>query len=123
MGTETQPTTVVDRELPPVLESVPVARELVVRSVPPVLRDSAALVVSELVANGVKHGAGPVHVRVDAGSDAVRITVHDAGGLRVGRSDGYGLHIVRRLSRSVHVDQGPHGTTVTAVLDAATHVR
>ena len=52
--------TVVDRELPSVVESVPYARDLVAWSVPPALRHDVALVVSELVANAVKHGSGPI---------------------------------------------------------------
>ena len=52
-------------------------------SVPPALRHDVALVVSELVANAVKHGCGPVGLRVDvseaADATTVRIAVHDEG--------------------------------------------
>jgi anti-sigma regulatory factor (Ser/Thr protein kinase) len=41
--------------------------------------DLAELVVSELVANALRHGAGPIEVRLSRGPGALRIEVHDEG--------------------------------------------
>ena len=82
------------------LESVPYARDLVVCSVPADVRRNVALVVSELVANAVKHGSGPVGLLVETDGRAVRIAVRDAGPApRVDGGDGFGLQIVDRLAR------------------------
>ena len=114
MSTEVQLTTVVDRELPPVLESVGVARELVACDVPVSVRGDVALVVSELVANAVKHSSGPIGVRVEVGADRVRVSVRDGSPTPLGPSDGYGLRIVEHIACEFGVRTDPHGKTVWA---------
>jgi anti-sigma regulatory factor (Ser/Thr protein kinase) len=112
---ETQ--TLVDLELPSVLESVPYARDLVVSGVPAALRRSTALVVSELVANAVKHGSGPVGLHVETDGTRVRIAVRDATpALDAVRGDGFGLHIVEHLAVETGVDHHESGKTVWAEL-------
>jgi two-component sensor histidine kinase len=112
---ETQ--TLVDLELPSVLESVPYARDLVVCSVPASMRRNVALVVSELVANAVKHGSGPVGLRVESDGTLVRIAVRDAtAALSAARGDGFGLHIVGHLAVATGVDHHESGKTVWAEL-------
>jgi anti-sigma regulatory factor (Ser/Thr protein kinase) len=112
------PRTLVDLELPPVLESVPYARDLVSCRVPPAVRRNVELVVSELVANAVKHGSGPVGLKVDANGSRVRIAVHDgAPKIGDGRGDGYGLRIVAQLASATGVDSSATGKTVWADLE------
>jgi anti-sigma regulatory factor (Ser/Thr protein kinase) len=41
--------------------------------------DLAELVVSELVANALRHGAGPIEIRLSCGPGALRVEVHDDG--------------------------------------------
>jgi anti-sigma regulatory factor (Ser/Thr protein kinase) len=41
--------------------------------------DLAELVVSELVANALRHGAGPIEIRVSCGPGGLRVGVHDEG--------------------------------------------
>jgi two-component sensor histidine kinase len=107
--------TLVDRELPSVLESVPYARDLVVGSVPAEIRRNVALVVSELVANAVKHGSGPVGLLVETDGRAVRVAVRDAGPApQVASGDGFGLQIVERLARTTGVDRHEAGKTFWA---------
>jgi anti-sigma regulatory factor (Ser/Thr protein kinase) len=109
----------VDRELPPVLESVPYARDLVVHDVDASLRRDVALVVSELVANAVKHGSGPIRLVVEVHGASVRIAVRDAGPVPDSdRGDGYGLHIVERVAVESGVDRHDQGKTVWAELVA-----
>lgn len=64
--------------------AVPVARHYVVEvlaDLPADLTATAALLVSELAANAVLHGAGPFEVSVVCGADlrSVRVEVIDAG--------------------------------------------
>jgi anti-sigma regulatory factor (Ser/Thr protein kinase) len=109
----------VDRELPPVLESVPYARDLVMHGVDASLRRDVALVVSELVANAVKHGSGPIRLVVEVEDESVRISVRDAGPLSDGEpGDGYGLHIVERVAVATGIDRHDQGKTIWARLAA-----
>ena len=41
--------------------------------------DLAELIVSELVANALRHGAGPIQVRLSCGPGGLRVEVHDDG--------------------------------------------
>lgn len=86
------------------------------------LVDVLQLVVSELVTNAIKHGAGPItlRLRADEGADEVVLGVHDHGGLlpeRRGGPDhvphGRGLGIVEQVARSWEVlRDGAGGKTV-----------
>jgi anti-sigma regulatory factor (Ser/Thr protein kinase) len=64
--------------------------------------DDAALMVSELVTNAVRHGAGEVTMHVGLAPDKLVVEVHDHGAemphLRTADLGGWGLHIVDRLS-------------------------
>jgi PAS domain S-box-containing protein len=66
---------------------------------------SAELVVSELVANAVMHGWGPVLLRLDDTDDGLRIEVEDENPVppvatdgHLGRVGGFGMQIVERLA-------------------------
>lgn len=88
----------------------------------------AALIVSELVTNAWRHGAGQVSVRAAIGADgAIQVLVRDAApGLpRVAAADdsqvgGWGLQIVEHLASAWGVDPDPVGKTVWAVVPRAT---
>jgi anti-sigma regulatory factor (Ser/Thr protein kinase) len=87
------------------------------------LRD-AQLLVSELVANAVRHGGSsgaPVNVSVGASAQTMRVEVTDAGAgfdpTRLAppsseRAGGWGLPIVAALARRWGVEHG-HGTATT----------
>lgn len=91
------------------------------------LRD-AQLLVSELVANAVRHGgpaATPVALRVHAAPQVMRVEVADHGpGFEPARlrtpqrsqAGGWGLHIVRSLAHRWGVDRDPQ-TTVWFEID------
>ena len=81
-----------------------------------------ALVISELIANALKHGfpegrAGRITVSLRGGDEGCVITVADDGVGARGRPDGLGLTIVRLLCQQLHAtleadDSGP-GRRVT----------
>jgi anti-sigma regulatory factor (Ser/Thr protein kinase) len=100
---------VLDQEIPPVLESVPYARDLVAHRVPPARRREVSLVVSELVANAVKHGSGPIGLRVEVHADHVHIAVRDACSTPPAARDGYGLRIVEQLAARSGVEHHAGG--------------
>ncbi|MET9257661.1 ATP-binding protein [Streptomyces sp. NPDC048182] len=83
--------------------------------------EATQLVVSELVTNAVKYGAGPIELCLAVERGALSVTVRDgdptlpaprpADPERVGQ---HGLEIVAALSESVDIRPEPHGKRVTA---------
>src|SRR4051794_1090994 len=65
---------------------------------------SANLMVSELVSNACRHGAGRIELTVHSGTEGVRATVHDEGTGTIATPDprplrgGWGLMLVDRLA-------------------------
>jgi anti-sigma regulatory factor (Ser/Thr protein kinase) len=106
-------------------------RALVAGSDSPEYADLAELVVSELVANALRHGAGPVQVRLCRAPGGLRIEVHDEGAGRPVRCHaadydecGRGLELVDDLITplggargTIDDDCGP-GKSVYVVLPA-----
>src|SRR5262249_32795505 len=99
-------------------------RAYLAERVPPNLADDAALVLSELATNALRHGLGEVVVRASIDGDgAVQLSVTDSGDdlpamqpvdpTRVG---GLGLRIVDQLSAEWGVAPFPGGKTVWATL-------
>ena len=94
---------------------------------PPTLVEDVELVVSELVANAVRHGAGTITLVLALLPDGVRVAVADQGpgaptlvdaGLE--RTDGRGLALVDRLAAEWGVDRLPDGgKEVWCVVSAA----
>jgi anti-sigma regulatory factor (Ser/Thr protein kinase) len=90
------------------------------------LQDSAALVVSELVANALQHAAAdPPGLRLEAGDDWLRIEVHDADPRwpRIRAADdlaeaGRGLVLVEAIASKWGVRETTTGKAVWAELDA-----
>lgn len=113
-------------ELPAVAASIGTARTVVATVtalLPQGLRDDAALLVSELMSNAVRHGAGLALLTVSLHDETLTVAVHDDGvgvpTVRTGIGDpsaasGRGLGIVERLADQwgVDVDQGREGKTV-----------
>lgn len=88
-------------------------------------RDSALLVISELVTNAVRFGAGPVTVRLVRSGGRLSCEVGDAGDgrprLRRGElldDDGRGLHVVHKLTTRWGVRWADAGKAVWAELEA-----
>lgn len=87
------------------------------------LRDDAALVVSELVTNSLRHGAGTVMMRASFVDGRLNIAVTDSGDalpqqlpIDAERIGGLGLHIVERVAEEWGVAPFPGGKTAWAVL-------
>ena len=88
------------------------------RVVPEPLVDDAALLVSELVSNGVKYGGdGEIRLQIEAGSDRIRAEIVDQGSgfeplTRAKRNmtpadeGGWGLHLVESLADEWGVYEG-----------------
>ena len=79
------------------------------------------LIVSELVTNALKYGAGTVTVRVERDSDVLQITVEDEGDgfpPELQQQGGLGMRLVKALAkgsagRAVQIDRyAPHGRIV-----------
>ncbi len=112
-------------------ESVPSARHFVTAAVaglPKEISDHAALMVSELATNAVKHGGSDFEVLVERRPDELYVEIVDTGdGLPTVRrslpqdSSGRGLHIVEALANTWGVraaSSGP-GKTVWFTLSLA----
>ena len=95
--------------------------------------DLAALIVSELATNAIRHGAGPVRVRVSYDRDGLRVDVHDAGAGRPVRRQatandeaGRGLNLLGSLVSEyggclgVANDRQGRGKTVYVVISLGT---
>jgi anti-sigma regulatory factor (Ser/Thr protein kinase) len=93
------------------LPEVPAARQFaaeVVQQDGAVPTDDLLLVVSELVTNAVKHGAGAIELRVDVARRHACVEVLDEGGQPIPEpghpvpeaTGGRGLHLVRSVSEA-----------------------
>ena len=115
-----------ERQLPSRLESVPAARHafrLAAARLPGPVQAELELLVSELVANSVRHGSpseeDEVTLRVKVADSRVRIEVEDGGpGFEMreprplaARTSGWGLYFLDHLSDRWGVDRDA-GTTV-----------
>lgn len=85
-------------------------------------RDDVGLVVSELITNAMLHGEAPIHVRLVANTDRLRIEVRDAGQtppllIQAGPDamTGRGLALVNSLAGRWGVDPVPGGGKVVWV--------
>jgi anti-sigma regulatory factor (Ser/Thr protein kinase) len=83
----------------------------------------AALVVSELVTNALRHGAGPTVLRASLTPTEVQLSVTDSGDgephmlpPEPGRVGGLGLVVVDRVTTEWGVSPFPGGKTVWALL-------
>ena len=103
-------------------------QDLVSRAVPNDVIDEAEIVVSELVANAIRHAKpltdGSIRVHWKVKNNVVEVEVSDGGGPTVPRAappntwapGGRGLRIVRSLAHEWGVIEEPNGRTVWASL-------
>jgi anti-sigma regulatory factor (Ser/Thr protein kinase) len=87
----------------PAVRTARTAVEECLTGMPVQLRDDARSVVTELVANAVRHGEPPIRVTIERQAHGVRIDVSDAGAHRPlysprGPDTGWGLRIVDALA-------------------------
>lgn len=85
--------------------------------------DDVVLVASELVANALRHGRGPIVLRLRGEADRVRLEVADhdrrTPARRLSGTDGgFGLLLVSGLSKDWGVEELADGKVVWAVLSA-----
>jgi anti-sigma regulatory factor (Ser/Thr protein kinase) len=92
--------------------------------------DALLIVVGELASNAVLHGGGHGQLTLYRTGNQLTCQVRDHGpGLadpdRAGTTavpasvaNGRGLWIIRQLAAHVDIDTGPHGTTVTVIIQA-----
>jgi anti-sigma regulatory factor (Ser/Thr protein kinase) len=89
---------------------------------PEPVQADAALVISELVTNALRHGLGEIVARAKIGDDGhVDVSVTDSGSeqpelqaVDPGRVGGVGLHVVAQVSDEWGVAQFPGGKTAWA---------
>lgn len=114
--------------LPPMTESVPVARQFVRDALEgsDVDLDTATLLVSEVVTNAVLHARSPVTVSVTSREDVARIEVSDGSPVpprlhtfSSTSATGRGLRLVEQLSRDWGVELSTDGKTVWFEVGAA----
>ena len=79
--------------------------------VPEHVRDNALIAVAELVANAVRSGRSPIHVRASVGAEALVVEVSDEGESRPRRrvpadDGGVGLNLVYLLADRVEIETG-----------------
>ena len=79
--------------------------------VPEHVRDNALIAVAELVANAVRFGRSPIHVRANVGAEALVVEVSDEGESRPRRrvpadDGGVGLNLVYLLADRVEIETG-----------------
>jgi anti-sigma regulatory factor (Ser/Thr protein kinase) len=130
-GGENAPGHACSRVYLPIAESVPAARHFVVG----VLRSwgladlvpDAALIVSELATNALRHAGSPFRAVVDRRGGGLRLGVEDATDTPLERRDahpedlsGRGVHIVEALSRRWGYSPLPGGKVVWAELPLGT---
>lgn len=111
----------VERELPKSSEAPGLARDAVRTlqpGVPEDFVDDAALLVSELVSNGVKYGGeGRIMLHLEADADRVRAEIVDQGSgfepqtranrkMELADEGGWGLHLVETLADDWGVHEG-----------------
>jgi anti-sigma regulatory factor (Ser/Thr protein kinase) len=99
---------IVQRAFPRTADSVPAARHFVVDTVndiPKEIVDRAALMVSELATNAIRHGGTDFELRIKRTDDELSVEIEDSGeGSPVVRraqpndASGRGLHIVEALA-------------------------
>ena len=92
------------------------------------LRETAELLVSELVTNAVTYADGPVELTVRVAGDQTRVEVSDTTPARPvlrppDRNGRRGLHLVEALARRWGVDCRDDGKTVWFELPAADDTR
>ena len=95
--------------------------------VPEDLQSDAALIISELVTNALRHGLGEIVARAEVGRDgSVSVAVTDSGSehpqmqpVDFERVGGVGLHVVEQISVDWGVSPFPGGKTVWATIAAA----
>jgi anti-sigma regulatory factor (Ser/Thr protein kinase) len=85
----------------------------------------ALLVTSELVTNAIRHGGGVRAFRLSAADEGLWITVTDrnrawptapASGSGSPRPGGFGLRLIRRLSKEVTITPAPGGKSIHALV-------
>lgn len=103
----------------PLVEEVARARHFIGGSVPPALRSSVELVVSELVTNAVRHARTPLTVRLIRSSPALRIEIEDSSAILPAVLDltddgegGRGLQIVEALTTAWGVEASETGKRI-----------
>jgi anti-sigma regulatory factor (Ser/Thr protein kinase) len=124
LGTRNRSMAVFDRRVESAAEARSwLASFLNERDVEDATRGDAALVVSELVTNALRHGEGPTVLRVALTATVVQLSVTDSGdGVprmlppEPGRVGGLGLVVVDRLTTEWGVASCPGGKTLWAQL-------